>query len=69
MSRAMCRSVHTIAAFANLGLGHGAIDAGAGYTYFNPATGEEASAVVGLGAPNSENPDTNPQNGVDLHVD
>jgi hypothetical protein len=33
---------------ANLGLGHGAIDGGAGYTYFNPATGREFSAVTGL---------------------
>ena len=53
---------------ANLGLGHGAIDAGAGYTYFNPATGKEASALVGL-TYNLENPDTDYQNGVDLHVD
>ena len=53
---------------ANLGIGHGAIDAGAGYTYFNPATGKEASAVVGL-TYNLENPDTDYQNGIDLHVD
>jgi hypothetical protein len=33
---------------ANLGLGHGAIDAGSGYTYFNPATGHEFSAVAGF---------------------
>src|SRR5262245_27984332 len=26
---------------ANLGIGHGAIDAGGGYTYFNPQTGRE----------------------------
>jgi Putative MetA-pathway of phenol degradation len=32
---------------ANLGLGHAAIDAGGGYTYFNPATGREFSAVAG----------------------
>src|SRR5258708_11805750 len=29
--------------FSNLGIGHGAIDAGGGYTYFNPATGHEFS--------------------------
>ena len=29
---------------ANLGDGHGAIDAGGGYTYFNPQTGHELSA-------------------------
>jgi hypothetical protein len=28
---------------ANLGIGHGAIDTGGGYTYFNPATGYEFS--------------------------
>ena len=32
---------------ANLGVGHSAIDAGGGYTYFNPRTGHE-SAVAGL---------------------
>ena len=40
---------------ANLGIGHAAIDAGAGYTYFNPATGTEASVVAGL-TYNFENP-------------
>lgn len=53
---------------ANLGTGHGAIDAGGGYTYFNPATGTEASAVLGF-TYNFENPDTNYQNGVDMHID
>lgn len=33
---------------ANLGIGHGAIDAGGGYTYFNPQTGHEFSAVTGF---------------------
>jgi hypothetical protein len=33
---------------ANLGLGHNAIDVGGGYTYFNPQTGNEFSAVLGL---------------------
>ena len=33
---------------ANIGIGHGAIDAGAGYTYFNPQTGHEFSAVAGF---------------------
>ena len=53
---------------ANLGLGHGAIDAGAGYTYFNPATGHEFSAVTGL-TYNFTNPVTNYQSGVDWHLD
>ena len=30
---------------ANMGIGHGAIDTGAGYTYFNPQTGHELSGV------------------------
>ena len=33
---------------SNIGIGHGAIDAGAGYTYFNPQTGQEFSAVLGF---------------------
>jgi hypothetical protein len=53
---------------ANLGLGHGAIDGGAGYTYFNPATGHEFSAVTGL-TYNFNNPVTNYQSGVDWHLD
>jgi hypothetical protein len=53
---------------ANLGLGHGAIDWGGGYTYFNPATGTEGSIVLGL-TYNFENPDTDYQNGIDGHID
>ena len=53
---------------ANLGIGHGAIDGGAGYTYFNPATGQEFSAVLGF-TYNFENPSTQYQNGVDMHLD
>jgi hypothetical protein len=53
---------------ANLGIGHGAADAGAGYTYFDPAAGHEFSAVAGF-TYNLENPSTNYQNGVDFHVD
>jgi hypothetical protein len=53
---------------ANLGLGHGAIDGGAGYTYFNPAIGHEFSAVTGL-TYNFVNPVTNYQSGVDWHLD
>jgi hypothetical protein len=53
---------------ANLGIGHAAIDAGAGYTYFNPATGREFSVVGGL-TYNFTNPDTDYQNGVDAHID
>ena len=53
---------------ANLGLGHGAVDAGGGYTYFNPATGHEFSAVAGF-TYNFLNPVTNVQSGVDFHLD
>jgi hypothetical protein len=53
---------------ANLGLGHGAIDAGGGYTYFNPATGHEFSAVVGF-TYNFKNTTTQYQSGVDFHLD
>lgn len=53
---------------ANLGLGHGAIDAGLGYTYLDPATGREFSIVGGM-TYNFENPDTDYQNGIDGHID
>ena len=53
---------------ANLGLGHGAIDAGGGYTYFNPQTGHEFSGVLGF-TYNFINPATQYQNGVDMHFD
>jgi hypothetical protein len=53
---------------ANLGIGHGVADAGAGYTYFDPATGHEFSAVAGF-TYNLEDTATNYQNGVDFHFD
>jgi hypothetical protein len=53
---------------ANIGIGHGAVDSGGGYTYFNPQTGHEFSAVTGL-TYNLINPSTNYQNGVDWHLD
>jgi hypothetical protein len=53
---------------ANLGLGHGAIDAGGGYTYFNPTTGHEFSGVAGF-TYNFINPITQYQSGVDFHLD
>ncbi len=53
---------------ANIGIGHGAIDGGGGYTYFNPQTGHEFSAVGGF-TYNFVNPATNYQNGVDFHLD
>jgi hypothetical protein len=53
---------------ANLGIGHGAVDAGAGYTYFNPATGNELSGIGGF-TYNFKNPDTQYQSGIDFHFD
>jgi hypothetical protein len=53
---------------SNLGLGHGAMDAGSGYTYYNSDTGYEFSAVAGL-TYNLMNTTTNYQSGVDFHLD
>jgi hypothetical protein len=53
---------------ANFGLGHGSIDGGVGYTYFNPQTGHEFSVVTGLTG-NFVNSSTNYQNGIDWHLD
>ena len=53
---------------ANLGIGHNAIDAGGGYTYFNPQTGHELSATLGF-TYNFENVHTDYQNGIDMHLD
>jgi hypothetical protein len=53
---------------SNVGIGHGAIDAGGGYTYLNPQTGHEFSGVLGF-TYNFENRSTQYQNGVDMHFD
>jgi hypothetical protein len=53
---------------ANIGLGHGAIDLGGGYTYLNPMTGNEFSGVAGF-TYNFKNPDTQYQSGIDFHFD
>ena len=53
---------------ANIGIGHGAIDGGGGYTYLNPATGHTFSGVAGF-TYNFKNPDTQVQSGVDFHFD
>jgi hypothetical protein len=53
---------------ANLGLGHWFIDGGGGYTYFNPETGWEFSAVTGL-TYNFMNQQTQYRNGIDWHLD
>jgi len=59
---------YKVGRLANLGLNHWSTDAGAGYTYFNPDTGREFSAVAGL-TYNFENHDTHYQSGVDAHID
>jgi hypothetical protein len=56
------------ARLVNLGIGHNALDAGVGYTYFNPQTGYEASATLGF-TYNFENTHTDYRNGVDMHLD
>ena len=53
---------------ANLGIGHGAIDFGGGYTYFDPKSGNEFSFVSGL-TYNFKNTATQYQNGADFHID
>jgi hypothetical protein len=53
---------------ANIGLGHGAIDGGVGYTYFDPKTGHEFSAVLGFTG-NFENESTGYTSGIDSHLD
>jgi hypothetical protein len=53
---------------ANIGIGFWAIDAGGGYTYYNPQTGWEFSAVAGF-TYNFENSSTDYQNGIDSHLD
>ncbi len=53
---------------SNIGIGHGAVDSGAGYTYFNPKTGPAFSGVLGF-TYNTTNRSTQYQNGVDMHFD
>jgi hypothetical protein len=53
---------------ANIGLGHGAIDGGVGYTYFNEKTGHEFSAVLGFTG-NFQNQSTGYTSGIDSHLD
>jgi len=53
---------------SNIGIGHGAIDGGAGYTYFDPTKGHEFSATAGF-TYNFKNPDTQYRNGIDFHLD
>jgi hypothetical protein len=59
---------YSVTRLANVGLGHGAIDVGGGYTYFDPSAGHEFSAVLGF-TYNFENTAANYRNGVDMHLD
>ncbi len=59
---------YSSSSLSNIGIGHGAIDAGGGYTYFNPQTGRELSGVLGF-TYNLMNNATQYQNGVDMHFD
>jgi hypothetical protein len=53
---------------SNIGIGHGTVDAGFGYTYFNQKTGHEFSGVLGF-TYNMTNQQTQYRNGVDMHFD
>jgi len=53
---------------ANLSPGYTAVDSGFGYTYLNPKTGHEFSAVAGL-TYNGTNSALQYRNGIDFHVD
>lgn len=53
---------------ANIGIGHGAIDGGVGYTYLDQQTGREFSVVTGLTG-NFTNSSTGYTNGMDWHLD
>jgi hypothetical protein len=59
---------YSSSSLANLGIGHGAVDAGAGYTYLDEKTGHEFSVVGGF-TYNLTNTHTDYQNGVDFHLD
>ena len=53
---------------ANIGIGHGAIDAGGAYTFLNNKSGLEFSATAGV-TYNWENTHANYRNGIDSHLD
>jgi hypothetical protein len=53
---------------ANIGINHGAIDGGGGYTFLDQEKGHELSVVAGV-TYNFENNDTHYKNGVDGHID
>jgi hypothetical protein len=53
---------------ANFSIGHGAMDGGVGYTYFDQKAGHEFTVVTGF-TYNLVNPSTGYQNGIDWHLD
>ena len=53
---------------ANFGIGHGTVDGGGGYTYFDLQTGHEFSLVSGV-TYNLSNTSTGYRNGWDWHLD
>src|SRR5262245_8375481 len=53
---------------SNPSIGHWGVDTGVGYTYLNPKSGWEFSAVLGA-TYNGENQTLDYQNGIDLHLD
>ena len=59
---------YDVSRLSNIGIGHGAIDGGGGYTYFNTQSGHEFSAVAGI-TYNSANSAANYRNGIDSHID
>lgn len=59
---------YEVGRLANIGTNHWSVDAGGGYTYFNTENGREFSATLGL-TYSLENPDTDYQNGISLHLD
>jgi hypothetical protein len=59
---------YTPGRLANVGINHGAIDLGGGYTYLSPVNRHEFSATLGFTG-NFKNPDTDYKNGLDTHLD
>src|SRR5262245_31722179 len=53
---------------ATIGINHGGVDVGGGYTYLDEKAGNEFSALLGF-TYNFENPDTHYKNGCDSHLD
>lgn len=59
---------YSATSYANVGLGHAAMDVGGGYTYLNNTTGLEFSSILGA-TYNWMNKQTSYQSGIDSHLD